>query len=258
MIELVAAEEEKGLIERTKPEGLREGDVHWVETPSNPSCLITDVAAAAAGARASGAVTIVDATFATPVLQHTLGLGADYVMQSTTKAISGHADASGGVIVTGDPDVAGALRAGRTREGLVPGAFETWLTLRGMRTLPLRIQRQSETALAVARHLSGRVPRVLYPGLESHPGHDVAVWQMKAYGAVVSFDLEDQMAAARVVSALRVFRHATSLGGVESLAEQRLSSDPHAPPGLIRLSIGLEDPGALTADLSRALEAAAG
>jgi cystathionine gamma-synthase len=231
------------------------GDVRWVETPSNPSCLITDVAAVAERAGKSGALCVVDATFATPVLQDTLALGADFVVHASTKFIAGHSDAMGGVVTTRDEEAASTLRAARARDGLVPGAFETWLTLRGVRTLPLRVFRQSATALAIARHLSEKVPVVHYPGLESDPGHVIAAAQMKAFGGVLSFDVENRDRAAAIVERFRVFRNATSLGGVESLAEHRLVSDPHAPGGLIRLSIGLEDPAALTADLDQALQA---
>ena len=253
--DLVHTEAALGMWEVTPSSDLREGDVWWVETPSNPSCLITDIASVAAEAHDRGVLVVVDATFATPVLQDTLGLGADYVMHATTKFIAGHSDAMGGVIVTGDGEDAEDLRTARSRDGLVPGSLETWLTLRGVRTLPLRVQRQSATALEVARYLAGMVPVVHYPGLESDPGHEVASAQMRAFGGVVSFDVRDESRAGRIVEELRIFRNATSLGGVESLAEHRLVSDRYAPPGLIRLSIGLEEPDMLTSDLDRALAA---
>jgi cystathionine gamma-synthase len=234
---------------------LGSGDVWWVETPSNPTCRITDVAAVATEARRRGVVVVVDATFATPVLQDTLGLGADFVMHATTKFIAGHSDAMGGVLVTTDADAAERLRRDRSRDGLVPGSLETWLTLRGVRTLPLRVARQSSSALEIARYLAGVVPVVHYPGLESDPGHAVASRQMSAFGGVVSFDVVTAARAGAVVRSLRLFRDATSLGGVESLAEHRRGTDPHAPEGLVRLSIGLEDPGALIADLAAALAA---
>lgn len=255
--DFVHVEARRGAWEVTPIEELGEGDVWWVETPSNPSCLITDIADVSARAHARGAAVVVDATFATPVLQQTLALGADYVMQSSTKFIAGHSDAMGGVITVADPAIADDLRSARGRDGLVPGSLETWLTLRGVRTLPLRINRQSDTALQVARHVTDMVPVVHYPGLESDPGHAVARRQMRAFGGVVSIDVEDERRAGRIVERLRVFRNATSLGGVESLAEHRRVSDPHAPPGLIRMSIGLEEAGVLTADLDQALSAAA-
>jgi cystathionine gamma-synthase len=198
-------------------------------------------------------ITVVDATFATPILQSSLELGADFVVHSTTKAISGHSDAMGGVAITTNEAVAGDLAEARAREGYVPGSLETWLTLRGTRTLPLRVTHQSATAAAVARFLETRLDVVHYPGLESHPGHHIAARQMAAFGAMVSFELANREAAAAVVSRLRVFTVATSLGGVESLAEHRVVSDPTAPPGLIRLSIGLEAPSDLVADLEQAL-----
>lgn len=250
---LVSEEARLGTWEVVEPDGLEAGDVRWLETPSNPTCRITDIAAVSAESAARGVAVIVDATFATPVLQDTLGLGANFAMHSTTKFIGGHSDAMGGVVVTGNEQVATSLRARRTRDGLVPGALETWLTLRGVRTLPLRIARQSKTAAVIASFLEGRVPAVHYPGLESDPGHEVAVRQMKAFGGVLSIDLREAEAAAQFVGRLSVFRDATSLGGVESLAEHRLLSDAHAPPGLVRLSIGLEEPDVLIGDLEAAL-----
>ncbi len=255
---LAAAAEAEGAWRLVPPERLEDGDVEWLETPSNPTCHITDIAAVCEVNRPRGVTTVVDATFATPVLQSTLQLGADYVMHSTTKFISGHSDAMGGAIVTADPDEAATLIEARGREGYVPGALEIWLTLRGLRTLPLRVERQSATALEVATHLADRVPVVHYPGLESHPGHAVATRQMTAFGGIVSFEMSDREAAAAVVSHLRLFAVATSLGGVESLAEHRTVTDPYASPGLIRLSIGLEAVGDLIADLDQAITAVAG
>lgn len=243
--ELVAAEYEGGTLEA--------GDVRWIETPSNPRCLITDIAAAVEEAHGDGLVTIVDSTFATPVLQTPLALGADFVMHSATKYIGGHSDTMLGVLVTGDPGVADELREARSRDGSIPGSLDAWLALRGVRTLPLRIERQSATALAVAEWLAGRVPRVWYPGLSGHPGHDVAARQMRAFGAIVSFDVGGFDEAAAVVAALRLVRVATSLGGVESLAEHRALVDESVPEGLIRMSVGLEAPEDLIADLDQAL-----
>jgi cystathionine gamma-synthase len=250
---LVSEGAAEGKWELGVPRRLGSGDVQWLETPSNPRTLITDVAAAAAAAHAQEAVAVVDATFATPVLLTPLTLGADVVMHSATKYLGGHSDAMGGVLVVRDEDAAVELRRRRARDGLVPGSLETWLTLRGLRTLPVRMRRQSDTAAAVARWLSARVPTVWYPGLESHPGHAVAAAQMTGFGAVVSFELHSAAEAAAVVDRLELFRIATSLGGVESLAEHRIDSDPDVPPGLIRLSVGLESPDALIADLEKAL-----
>ncbi len=237
---------------------LETGDVWWIETPSNPKCLITDLAATAAEAASRGVITVADATFATPVLQDTLGSGVDYVVHATTKFIAGHSDAMGGAAVTGSADVAAALREARTTDGAIPGVLESWLTLRGIRTLPLRVERQSTSAMQVASFLNSDGFQVWYPGLASHPGHELAARQMARggaprYGGVLSFEVDSAETAARVVARLRVFTNATSLGGVESLAEHRLRVDPAAPPGLIRLSVGLESPEALISDLQQAL-----
>jgi cystathionine gamma-synthase len=177
------------------------------------------------------------------------------VVHSATKFIGGHSDALGGMVVVPDADMADRLRSARSREGAVPGALETWLVLRGVRTLALRVERQSASAAAIAAHLAGRVRAVWYPWLASHPGHEVARRQMSAGGGVLSFEVQDDATAARVVANLRLFTRATSLGGVESLAEHRRSIDPAAPPGLIRLSVGLEGVADLIADLDRAFTA---
>jgi len=250
----VAAEAERGTWEVVKTADLGRGDVWWLETPSNPKCLITDLAEVAGMARERGVVTVADATFATPVLQDTLGLGIEYSVHASTKFIAGHSDAMGGVVSSQDAGAAADLRQARVLDGAIPGTLETWLTLRGVRTLPLRVARQSETALQLASYLADRGLRVWYPGLPTHPGHEIAGRQMSAFGGVLSFELADPADAAAVVDRLQVFTNATSLGGVESLAEHRLRSDPHAPPGLIRLSIGLEDLAALRGDLSEALD----
>lgn len=247
------AEADQGSWSLVADTDLEEGDVWWVETPSNPKCLIADLAAVAAEANWRGVVTVVDATFATPVLQQALSFGIDYSVHATTKFIAGHSDAIGGVATTTDPSNAAALRSARTSEGAIAGTLEAWLTLRGVRTLPLRVERQSHTARQVAEFLASRVHQVWYPGLPNHPGHEIAVRQMSAFGGVLSFETDDAEIAAAVVRRLRVFTDATSLGGVESLAEHRLRSDPTAPPGLIRLSVGLEDPAVLIDDLEQAL-----
>lgn len=232
---------------------LEAGDLAWIETPSNPKCLITDVSAVAAEMRDRGVTVAVDSTFATPVLQQPLALGADYVMHSSTKYIGGHSDAMGGVIVTGNAETGADIREARVRDGSIPGSLDVWLTLRGIRTLPLRIHRQCETAAAIAEWLVGRMPQVWYPGLPDHPGHDVVARQMRAGGAIVSFELQDAASALRALSRLQVFMRATSLGGVESLVEHRRSVNPTAPEGLLRLSVGLEAPQDLINDLDQAL-----
>ncbi len=249
---LVGREAAAGRWEVVVPERLEAGDVWWVETPSNPKCLVTDIAAVAASARERGVVVVVDSTFATPVLQRPLALGAHLVMHSTTKFIAGHSDSMGGVLVSADADVASALRHDRHLDGDVPGALETWLALRGVRTLPLRIERQCQTAASLVDVLLDLVPRVWYPLAPTQPDRDVALGQMAAGGAVVSVELVDYDAAQAAVAKLRLFRRATSLGGVESLAEHRRAVDEAAPPGLIRLSVGLEDPADLAADVTQA------
>lgn len=229
------------------------GDLVWLETPKNPTCEIADVAAHAARARAAGARVLVDGTFATPVLQRPLALGADVVLHSMTKFLSGHSDALGGVLAVRDAAAAEALRRERTFTGAVPGALETWLVLRGVRTLGLRVRRQSETAARLAAWLEPRVVRVWHPSLPSHPGHAVAARQMSGYGAVLSIELATEEAARALPAHLGLFRDATSLGGVESLVEWRRKHDPEAPPALLRMSVGLEEPEDLEADLERGL-----
>lgn len=232
---------------------LEAGDVAWLESPSNPRCLVTDIAAAFAELGPKGVRVVVDSTFATPVLQQPLSLGADYVMHSSTKYIGGHSDAMGGVIVAADANRATELEAARVIDGTIPGSLDVWLTLRGVRTLPLRILHQSGTAAAIADHLEGTVPLVWYPGLASHPDFEVASRQMRTGGAIVSFELDSHEAAAAAATRFTVFRRATSLGGVESVVEHRASVNPLAPPGLLRLSVGLEAVEDLIADVDQAL-----
>lgn len=250
---LVSTEQERGVMEIVDSSQLARGDLWWVETPSNPKCLLTDIAAVVAAARGRGCVVVVDSTFATPILQQPLALGANLVMHSSTKFIAGHSDAMGGVVVSASAEVAAALRSQRMRDGAIPGALDVWLTLRGVRTLPLRVERQSATAAVVARWLAGRVPVVWHPSLPTHPDRQVLGRQMRSAGGVLSFEVEGAERAQRVVAALQLFRTATSLGGVESLAEWRRSVNPAAPEGLVRLSIGLEAPADLIADLDQAL-----
>jgi cystathionine gamma-synthase len=229
------------------------GDIWWVESPSNPKCRITDLAEVATKARPRDVITVCDATFATPALIQPLDLGIDVVMHATTKAISGHSDALGGVLVTTDEEWADDLREMRALTGAVPGSLDVWLTLRGIRTLELRVMKASESAMVIAQWLQERGLSTWYPGLPDAQGHAIASEQMRAYGSMLSVDLGEAEAAASFVEGLRVFTNATSLGGVESLAEHRLKSDPTIDPGLVRLSIGVEAPRDLIADLSRAL-----
>jgi cystathionine gamma-synthase len=232
---------------------LGEGDLVWLETPRNPTAEIQDIALHAERARAAGARLLVDGTFATPVLQKPLLYGADLVMHSMTKFLSGHSDALGGVLVARDPALAARLREERTVTGAVPGALETWLVLRGVRTLGVRVRHQSETATRLAAWLEGKVARVWHPSLASHPGHALAKKQMRGPGPMLAIELETEEAARELPRHLRLFRDATSLGGVESLVEWRRKVDPEASPTLLRLSVGLEDADDLLADLERGI-----
>src|SRR4051794_30559011 len=235
----------------------------WLETPSNPLLQVVDLAGAVALARAAGASDLkvaVDNTFATPVLQRPLELGADVVLHSTTKYFGGHSDVQGGALIFARRD---ALHE-RVHHllhilGAVASPFNSWLVLRGLRTLACRVAAQSAGALAVARALAAfpSVAAVHYPGLPSHPGHEIARRQMSAFGAMLSFRTAGgREAALRAVSRARLFTRATSLGGVESLIEHRATSEgpgSRTPQELIRLSIGLEHPDDLIADLAQAL-----
>lgn len=233
----------------------------WVETPANPLCEITDLGAAAELAHAAGACIAADSTLATPVLTRPLEHGVDLVMHSATKQLNGHADVVAGALVTRSRDAAWeAIAQQRANRGAILGPFEAWLLLRGMRTLFLRVGRSAANAMQVATGLERHpaVLRVHYPGLPGHPGHTLARRQMEGgFGPLVSFRVRGGETAARAVAArLALFRDATSLGGVESLVEHRASVEGHgtqAPRDLLRLSIGIEDPADLLADLESAL-----
>ena len=233
----------------------------WVETPSNPLLRVSDIAALADLAHAQGAMLACDNTFASPVLQQPLALGADIVMHSTTKFLGGHSDVLGGVVVVREPgETLGRLRDFQGAGGGVPSPFDCWLLLRSLATLPLRVRAQSAGALAIARFLAQHpgVECVHYPGLANHPGHALAARQMHdGFGAVVSLQVPGGAADALAVAArARLFTRATSLGGVESLIEHRASMEGPAtrtPPNLLRLAVGLEHPDDLVADLERAL-----
>ena len=243
---------------------LRPGETKllWLETPSNPLWDITDVAAAAALGKAAGARVVVDNTVPTPVLTRPLGLGADLVMYSATKFLNGHSDVLAGILVTAETDdFWERILYNRSKVGAVLGPFEAWLLLRGLRTLFLRVERSSSSALQVARHLEGHpaLTSVLYPGLESHPGHEVARRQMLGgFGGMMSLRVKGGAEAAlSVARRLKFFLRATSLGGVESLVEHRATiegPDGPVPPDLLRLSIGIEAPADLISDLDQALE----
>lgn len=234
---------------------LHRGDVVWLETPKNPCCEIEDIAFHAERARRSGAHVVVDSTLATPVLQRPLSLGADVVMHSSSKYLAGHSDALGGVLVTGNRRLACLLREQREILGAVPGSLETWLTLRSLRTLALRVERQSDTAAEIARWLEPRVARVWHPSLSSHPGFELGRRQMRGGGGLLSFELDDAEKAKRLPQILGLFQDATSLGGVESLIEWRHKHDRKTSPQLLRVSVGLEAPEDLIDDLRRGLAA---
>jgi len=232
----------------------------WLETPSNPLLGVVDLAGAIALAREAGALTVVDNTFATPVLQRPLALGADVVLHSTTKYFGGHSDVQGGALIFARADeLQERIAHQRHVLGAVASPFNDWLVLRGLRTLACRMAVQTASALAVARALETLpgVAAVHYPGLPSHPGHEVARRQMSGFGAMLSFRAAGgREAALRAVGRARLFTRATSLGGVESLIEHRATSEgpgSRTPQELIRLSIGLEHPDDLIADLEQAL-----
>lgn len=232
----------------------------WLETPSNPTIAVTDLRGVVAIAKSAGVLTACDNTWATPFLQRPLALGVDLVMHSTTKYLSGHCDVMGGVIVAREAGrVVERLRAVQVHGGAVPSPFDSWLVLRGIRTLPWRMRAHCSNAAAVATFLSEhpQVERVHYPGLRSDPGYQLASTQMAAPGGMLSFVVPGGRPQAFAIAArLRLFARATSLGGPESLVEHRASiegSGTRAPEGLLRLSVGLEHPEDLVADLSQAL-----
>jgi cystathionine gamma-synthase len=235
----------------------------WVETPANPTWDVTDVAAVCELAHAAGARVAVDNTVPTPVLTRPIELGADLVVHSATKYLNGHSDVLAGAVLSArDDPFWQRIRSWRRTAGAVPGPFEAWLLLRGMRTLFLRVRRASETALAIARHFERHpaLRAVLYPGLPSHPGHAIAARQMNGgFGGMLSLRVAGGADRARaVLAAVKVFKRATSLGGVESLIEHRSSMEGPSSPvpdDLLRLSVGIEAPADLIADLEAALDA---
>lgn len=232
----------------------------FVETPSNPWLKTVDIVAAKASAEAAGAILVVDSTAATPLLTRPLELGADIVMHSATKVINGHSDVLGGVLSTRvRSSIWEAICMDRNEAGAVMGPFEAWLLVRSMRTFPLRVERMCANAMKVAQFLATHpeVEDVLYPGLPSHAGHDLASRQMQGgYGFLMSFLVKGgREAALAVAGRLNLFHRATSLGGVESLVEHRHTIEPHTgiPESLLRISIGIEDADDLIADLNQAL-----
>jgi cystathionine gamma-synthase len=235
----------------------------WVETPSNPMLNVVDIRAAAEAAHAADAILVVDNTFASPYLQNPLDLGADVVVHSTTKYLGGHSDVIGGFVATNDPTIAERLYFLQKSLGAVPGPFDCWLVLRGVRTLALRMERHCENARRVVAWLSAQegVERVLYPGLADHPGHEIATRQMRDFGGMISFLVESEEAAVELVERTKIWKLAESLGGVESLIEHparmthaSTADAPFAAPrNLIRLSVGIESADDLVADLRQAL-----
>jgi cystathionine gamma-synthase len=237
----------------------------WVETPTNPLLGIVDIAAVAALARERGALCVVDNTFATPWLQRPLDLGADVVVHSTTKYLGGHSDVVGGFVGVNDADLADGLGFVQNAAGAIPGPFDCFLVLRGLKTLPVRMERHCHNARAVVGMLCDHpaVDRVLWPGLPSHPGHEVAAGQMRDFGGMVSFTVAGgEEAALDLVVRTRVFTLAESLGGVESLIEHParmthasvVGSPLAVDPALVRLSVGIEATTDLVDDLCRALD----
>lgn len=238
----------------------------WVETPTNPLLSIADIAAISEIAKSSRVKVLVDNTFASPALQQPLTLGADIVLHSTTKYIGGHSDVVGGALLTDDEELDTAFAFLQNGSGAVPGPFDAYLTLRGLKTLVVRMQRHSENATAVAEFLANHpaIDSVLYPGLPSHPGHEVAAKQMSGFGGMVSVRLRGGAKAARDFCArTQIFILAESLGGVESLIEHpgamthasTAGSQLEVPDDLVRLSVGIEDRADLLADLGQALGA---
>lgn len=239
----------------------------WMESPTNPLLKVVDIADVAANARERGALLVVDNTFATPYFQNPLALGADIVVHSATKYLGGHSDLIMGMLALSDEERYTTLKFHQNASGATPGPFDSWLLLRGLKTLSLRMERHAANALAVATFLQSRggVERVLYPGLPNHPQHAVAARQMSGFGGIVSVDFGDLESARHFLRSTRLFVTAESLGGVESLADHpAIMTHASVPeevrravgitPGLVRLSVGIENESDLLADLDQALE----
>jgi cystathionine gamma-synthase len=235
----------------------RRADLVWLETPTNPLLDIADLRALCSAAQDGGGLVAVDNTFATPLLQQPLSLGAHIAVHSATKFMGGHSDLLLGIAVASTPELARRLHRRREVGGGVPGALETFLVLRGLRTMWLRLEQGQRSAGELARRLTGHpaVTGVRYPGLPGHPGHALAAAQMTGFGAVIGFEVQGADAANALCDAVRIIRPATSLGGVESTIERRakVHGQDHLPPGFLRLSVGCEHIEDLWEDLSTAL-----
>jgi cystathionine gamma-synthase len=240
--------------------------VLWVETPSNPFMKVSSIADLAAIAHEAGAIAVVDNTFATPYLQRPLEWGADVVVHSMTKYLGGHSDVLGGAVVTNDADIAEQVGFHQFAAGAVMSPFEAWLTTRGIKTLAVRVDRHGENAMAIAAMLANdpRVTEVFYPGLPTHPGHDLATKQMSGFGGMLSFRLSTGAQAKKFVESTEVFTLAESLGGVESLVNYPCEmthasvrgTELEVPDTIVRLSVGIESVEDLIADVTQALEVA--
>lgn len=258
-------------VDLTDPEALRAAVTEraprliWVETPTNPLLTVVDIAAVAQAGHAAGAVVVVDNTFATPYLQRPLDWGADAVVHSTTKYFGGHSDVVGGAVAVNDPELAQQVAFQQNAAGAISSPFDAWLTLRGVKTLAVRVERHSENAQRIAERLHDhpRVRRVYYPGLPDHPGHDLAQRQMRRFGGMVSVGVQGGPAAARrFAEGTHIFTLAESLGGVESLIEYPWAmthasvqgSSLEVPDDLVRLSVGIENADDLISDLLTALD----
>lgn len=233
-----------------------QGDIVWVETPKNPTADIEDITAWSKLAQAAQAILVVDSTFATPILQRPLDFGADVVMHSSTKFLSGQSDTLSGVVVVKNKAVCYSMQSERTKTGAILGSLENFLLLRSLRTLELRVMRQSENAVKLAKFLSkhNQIKQVHHPSLSSHPQHKLCKAQMKAYPPILSFVVEDDRKAQVLLKSLKLIADCTSLGGVHSTLDWRYKYDHTLDPGLLRFSVGIESVKDLIEDLTQGLE----
>ncbi len=239
-------------------EAVADADLLWLESPTNPLLIVADLATICAAPRKPSAILAVDNTFATPLLQQPLSLGANVSMQSATKYIGGHSDLLSGILTSNNTGLTEGFRNSRKQSGAIPGALEAFLAVRGLRTLSVRLEKAQDNAMKLAQFLEQHpgVDRVRYPGLVSHPSHSIAADQLKGFGGMLSFELAGgKEAADALCDRVHLIRHATSLGGVESTMERRgaIPGQAHIPPALLRLSVGIEAYEDLRADLDQAL-----